>query len=171
MFMYTEKHLYECLITFEKSASEIGEKLLVFFTFFIIFFYENINQEHNLLPDSTSGTFTYICCENYMSSFSVFVLNLSKSGNILFRSIANKNYLFSSASIEIARRQLTGVCEVRVIAAIELHGNATYFAQHPALKSVYGKSQSVIVAKLFFTYRTVFELAEYSIFEIPKQVT
>ena len=47
--------------------------------------------------------------------------------------------------------------------AIELYVNARYYAQHPALKSVYGKSQSVIGGKLFSSYRTVFELAqEYS---------
>ena len=47
--------------------------------------------------------------------------------------------------------------------AIELHINARYYAQHPALKSVFGKSQSVIGGKLFSSYRTVFELAqEYS---------
>ena len=46
---------------------------------------------------------------------------------------------------------------------IELHINAIYYAQHPALKSVYGKSQSVIGGKLFSSCRTVFELAhEYS---------
>ena len=44
--------------------------------------------------------------------------------------------------------------------AIELHINARYYAQHPALKSVYGKSQSVIGGKLFSSYRTVFELAQ-----------
>ena len=58
-----------------------------------------------------------------------------------------------------------------VMAAIELHVNATYYAEHPALKSVYGKSQSVIIGKLFPTYRTVFELAQYCVFEIPKKVT
>ena len=34
--------------------------------------------------------------------------------------------------------------------------NVLYYAQHPALKSVYGKDQSVIAAKLFSSYRTVF---------------
>ena len=38
-----------------------------------------------------------------------------------------------------------------VIAAVELYVNATYFVQHPALKSVYRKIQSVIVGKLFYT--------------------
>ena len=33
------------LVSTEKSASEIDVKLLVFFTFFVKFFYENINQE------------------------------------------------------------------------------------------------------------------------------
>ena len=46
---------------------------------------------------------------------------------------------------------------------IELHVNARYYAQNPALKSVYGKSQSVIGGKLLSCYRTVFKLAqEYS---------
>ena len=38
-----------------------------------------------------------------------------------------------------------------VIAAVELYVNATYFVQHPALKSVDRKIQSVIVGKLFYT--------------------
>ena len=47
--------------------------------------------------------------------------------------------------------------------AIELRINARYYSQHLALKSVYGKSQSVIGGKLFSSYRIVFELAqEYS---------
>ena len=41
--------------------------------------------------------------------------NLSKSGNILFRSMANEICLFSSASIVIGRRY-----ELRVLAAVEL---------------------------------------------------
>ena len=44
--------------------------------------------------------------------------------------------------------------------AVELHVNATYYAQNQALESVYGKSQSVIVGKLFYSYREVFELAQ-----------
>ena len=54
---------------------------------------------------------------------------------------------------------LTGADELRVMAAIELQVNDTYYAQHPTLKSFYRKSQSVIVIKLFFSYRTVIELA------------
>ena len=43
--------------------------------------------------------------------------------------------------------------------AVELHVNATYYAQNSALESVYEKSQSLIVGNLFPSYRTVFELA------------
>ena len=45
----------------------------------------------------------------------------------------NGNFLFDSASITL-------VYELRVIAVVMLHLNATYFAEHPALKSVDEKS-------------------------------
>ena len=57
--------------------------------------YENINQEHNLLADCAFEPFTYVCCENCMPGVSAYILNLSKSGNILFRSMTNGNCLFS----------------------------------------------------------------------------
>ena len=47
---------------------------------------------------------------------------------------------------------ITMVHELRVMVAIDLHVNATYYAQHPALKSVYGKSQPVIGGKLSSFY-------------------
>ena len=50
--------------------------------------------------------------------------------------------------------------ELRVMVAVELHVNATYYAQHPALKSVFEKSQSVMGGKLFSSYRTRSELAQ-----------
>ena len=89
--------LCECFITcLRKSAPEIGVKCLVFFTFFISFFYENINQEHNLLPDCAFGPFPCVCCKNCMSGYSAFVLSLSKSGNISFRKMPNgMSFLFS----------------------------------------------------------------------------
>ena len=46
------------------------------------------------------------------------------------------------------------------MAAVELYVNATHYDQHPALKSGYGKCQSVIGGKLFTSCRTVFELAQ-----------
>ena len=47
------------------------------------------------------------------------------------------------------------VHEILVMAAVELHVNATYHAQHPALKSDYGKDESVLAVKLFSSNRTV----------------
>ena len=46
--------------------------------------------------------------------------------------------------------------ELREMTANELHENATYYAQPPALKPIYEKDQSVIAGKLFSSYRTVF---------------
>ena len=42
-----------------------------------------------------------------------------------------------------------------MMVAVELHVNAAYYAQHSALKEVYGKDQSVVADKLFSSYRTV----------------
>ena len=61
-------------------------------------------QNENKISETVScacETFMYVCWENCMSDFSAFVLNLSKSGNILLRSMANGNCLFCSASIVI----------------------------------------------------------------------
>ena len=82
----------------EKKCTRNCSKILGVFPFFYQLFYENINQEHNLgMPDCVLGPFTYVCCKNCMSGFSVFVLNLSKPDNILFRKMPNGIYLFSSA--------------------------------------------------------------------------
>ena len=106
MFMETDKHLFECLITWhpQKNTSEIRLEFLVFFTFMnyvyvnkvrymlqclivrlrkntswnLDFFIKTfINQEHYLLPDRACGSFTYVYCENCMPGFSVFVLYIS----------------------------------------------------------------------------------------------
>ena len=84
-----------------------------------------------------------LCCENCISGFSAFVLNQSsKSGNVLFRSMPKGNCLFSSASLplvqEIAHwcmysdgsRRATCKCNILCPTSV--------------VKSVYGKSQSVI---------------------------
>ena len=57
--------------------------------------------------------------------------------------------------IVMNRRDNSLVHEILVMAAVELHVNATYHAQHPALKSDYGKDESVIAVKLFSSNRTV----------------
>ena len=84
---------------------------------------------------------------------------MRKSVNILFRSMPNGNCLFSSASLSLVGDNSL-VHELREMVAVELHVNATYYVQHPVLKSVYEKSQSVTDGKLFSSYRTVFELAQ-----------
>ena len=52
------------------------------------------------------------------------------------------------------------VHEPRIMEAVELHVNATYYVQYYALKSVDEKSQSLMGGKFFFFYRTLFELAQ-----------
>ena len=143
--------LCEYLITYqsERRASEIGVKLLVFFTFFINFFFKTLIKsifycqtvplEHLLLM--------YVVKIVYQASLLSFPSWVSLA-IFCFRSMSNGNFLFSSASIVIGRR-FTDAYELRVMAAVELYVNATYYAQHPTLKLVYGKSQLVIVGKLF----------------------
>ena len=55
--------------------------------------------------------------------------------------------LLSSASLSLIGDNSHD--ELRVMAAVELHVNATYYTGHPALKSVYEKSKSVMGGKLF----------------------
>ena len=62
--------------------------------------------------------------------------------------------MFSSAFLSLVGDNSL-VHQRRAMAAVELYVNATYYAQHPALKSVYEKSYN----KVFSSYRTVFELA------------
>ena len=64
------------------------------------------------------------------------------------------------STIVIVRRDNSLAHKLSVMAAVELHVNATYYAQHSAHKSLYRKSQSVIAGKLFSSYMTVFELAQ-----------
>ena len=73
----------------------------------------------------------------------------------------NGNCLYSLASLPLVG-EITHCCmkELRVMPAVKLHVNVTYYAQHSALKSIYGKSQSVIGGKSFSSYRTVFEPAQ-----------
>ena len=68
------------VITCEKSTSKIGEKLLIFFTFFIEFFLKILikSKEHNLLPGCFPGTFLLmyvvkIVCEASLLSFLTWI--------------------------------------------------------------------------------------------------
>ena len=72
----------------------------------------------------------------------------------------NESRQFSSASLSLAgHNSLMHELKV-IIAAVELHVNATYYPEHPALKSVYEKSRSFMSGKLFSFYRKVFDLAQ-----------
>ena len=115
------------IICLRKSTSEIRLDFfrlgLVFFTLINLFMKTFVNQKDNNLPLGCAfGPFTYVCCENCMSIFSAFVLNLSKSGSILFRSMPNENCLLSSTSFLLVGDKSL----VHELAAVKLHVNATY---------------------------------------------
>ena len=97
------------------------------------------------------GQFTYVLvckkvllrqkCQASLSSFLLY------TGNILFRSMSNGNYLFNSASLSLIGENSL-VHKLRVMTAVELNLNATY-AQHLAVKPVYEKGQYIMGGKLF----------------------
>ena len=72
-------------VSVRKSTPEIGVKFLVFFTFFINFFMITFIKSIIYCQTVSFRPFSYVCCESCMSGFSAFILNLSKSDNILFR--------------------------------------------------------------------------------------
>ena len=106
-----------------------------------------------------------------MSGFSSFVLNFSKSSNILLILMPKKRKLSAHLStIVIGRRDKALVHKFRVMATVELHVNVTYYAQqHSTLQSFYGKGQSVI-GGASYSPSTGQYLAQ-GLLEIPKQVT
>ena len=168
--------MFEFLITCqpERSASEIGV-ILVFLTFFINFYMKTliknmiycqalpleyllmyvvkIVNQISLLSFSTWVSLAIFCLDQW-----IMEILCSAQPQLL---LVEDNSL---VHINLEWWQLNS-CQ-----HVELHVNATYCAQHPTLKSVYGKSQPVIDGKLSSSYRTVFELAQRT-FEIPKQVT
>ena len=54
---------------------------------------------------------------------------------------AELNLSVQLSIIVIGRKDNILVHELQVMAAVELHVNATSYAQYPALKSIYGKDQ------------------------------
>ena len=117
-----------------KSREHIWTRIIGIFHLYVSFF-ENINREHNLLPDCACFMYWYVVKDVCQPSLpSCFILT---TGNILFRSVLNGNYLFSSASLALGGGNSL-VLGLTVIAAVELYINATY-SQHLALKSVYEK--------------------------------
>ena len=87
-------------------------------------------QEHTFLSCFVQP-FTYSCCENCIPCLSNFLFL-----TYFVRSLPNGNCLFSTVSFSLVGDNSL-VHELRVMVAVELHLNATYHAQHPALKSVY----------------------------------
>ena len=67
----------------EKKYIRNWSKILCIFNFFINFFHENINQEHNLLLDCAFELFTYgiyvvkIVCQAFLPSFLTCWVNLA----------------------------------------------------------------------------------------------
>ena len=61
---------------------EIWTKIIGIFPYFLLNIYMKafISQEHILLPDCTIEPLTYVSFKKCMSGFSVFILDLSKSG-------------------------------------------------------------------------------------------
>ena len=131
------KHANICIsvllhVSLRKSIPEIGVKFFVFFTFFINFFYKNINQEHNLLPDCAFGLLMYVAKLLCQASLPLFLTWVSLA---IFCLEKCQMEIASSASLSLVG-EITHWCMnfVWMMAAIELHVNATYYAQHPALK-------------------------------------
>ena len=121
------------------------------------FFFENINQEHSLLPDCACLWTVYLvlvcknACQTSLPSF--YCTNWQHFVQIKINAKWNGNYMFSSASLSrVGDNSLAHKC--RVMIAVKLHLNATY-AQNLAqlklklLKSVYEKRQQIMGGQLF----------------------
>ena len=133
--------MYEYLITCLRKK-HIWTRMFGIFHFHYILF-ENINQEHNLLPDCAClcvlNCLLMYFLRNVCQAFLLSILKLLSLVIFPFRLMPNGNCLLSSASLLLVADNSL-VHELRVVAAVELHLNATYYAQHPALKAVYEKS-------------------------------
>ena len=90
-------------VSLRKTTPEIGVKLFVVFTFLI-------NVFMRIIYCQTVPWTTYVCCRVCMSAFSDLVLNLNKSGNILFRKMSNG--IFQLSIIVIGSRDNSLVHEL-----------------------------------------------------------
>ena len=120
----------------------------------LLAFFENINQEHNLLPDcmplDSLLIYCYhvvkiyirllsLCCYCYWQQY---FIQINVKGKV------NENFLFkNSVSLSLVEGN-TLAHKLRVITAVKLQLNATY-SQHLELKSVYEKRQYIMGGKLF----------------------
>ena len=191
LYLWKEKHLYECLITCQSEKQlfwnwtiilgifyvhelcfckqretivwvfnnmsekkHIWTRIIGIFTFINFSLKTFINKKHSLRSNCACLSIIYVCCEKSMLGYSALFLNLSSSGNIFFRLMPNGDCLLRSTSLSWVEDN-----SLKLMAGVKLLLNATYYAQYPAFKSVYEKSQYVIDIKLFSSYRAVFELA------------
>ena len=120
MWVYVLKMLWLCLckqanicinillhVSLRKSTPEIGVKFFVFFNFFINFFMKTLIKS---IIYCQSVPLDHLCCKTCISGFPAFFLNMSKSGNILFRKMSNGNCQLSI--IVIGRRDNSLVQEL-----------------------------------------------------------
>ena len=112
------------MITFEKSTSEIGEKLLVFFIYFFMkTLIKSIIYCQNLVP--LERLLMYVVKIVYQASLLSFLTWVSPE-------IACS----AQHQLSLVGNNLTGAYELKLMVAIELYVNATYYTQHPTLKLV-----------------------------------
>ena len=124
--------------------------------------------KHNLLPDCAFRLGHLLMYIPMSQKLHVRLLclrpNLSKSGNVLFSQME----IVCSVQHHCHWGEITHWCRNFEWWScwVELHINATY-AQHPALKSVYGRDQSVIAISYF---PPIGQFSAQGLLEIPRQV-
>ena len=110
-------------VTFSYLSKEKHPSGLEFWYFSLSFtLFENINLEHNLLPDCGQFIYVLICknvCQASLPSFLLLAIFWLDPYQMEIR------YLFNSASLSLVEDNSLAH-KLRVMAAVELHLNATY---------------------------------------------
>ena len=124
------RHLYECyVLLLVWGKAPIRTRIIVIFHLHWLFLKTLIKNIIYCQTVHVFGTYVLICknvCEDSLPSFLLLVIFC-----------LDPCQLFNSASLSLVGDHSL-VHKLRVMAAVELHLNATY-AQHLALKSVYEK--------------------------------
>ena len=152
-YIYVNKgrHLYECLLTCLRKS--IHQDFNYWYFSLSLTFFENINQDYNLLPYCMP--LWSLLMYWYVKMYVRLLCLLSYYWQYFVQINAKWKLPVQLSTFVNGRRKLNAVYSD---VALGLHLNATY-AQQLALKSVYEKSQYIMRGKLFFS-RTVFELAQ-----------
>ena len=134
----------------------------MFFSLFsLTFFYENINQEHNLLLDCAIETFTYsmyavkFVCQAFLSSFLTCWVSLAIF--YLDQWQCQMEIICSAQNHIVTGRRDNWLVHVEWWQLVRCKCNI--LCPTSEVKSVYGKSQSVKGSKLFSSYRKMFKLS------------